>query len=136
MCSATYYGCPAEEGGFGKSFMAREGVFEDLDFALCWHPAPAVGLDSLASARGRSDSEGSAAARGPQAVEENRHGAVAELSVPPACSAVRTAPTSNAITSGTPTSSRAVPASRSSLAARFTAASSTILKQRWCRPGA
>ena len=33
-----YYGCPAEEGGSGKAFMAREGLFDDLDIALSWHP--------------------------------------------------------------------------------------------------
>ena len=33
-----YFGCPAEEGGSGKSFMAREGCFDGLDCALCWHP--------------------------------------------------------------------------------------------------
>lgn len=32
------YGCPAEEGGSGKTFMAREGVFDELDAALSWHP--------------------------------------------------------------------------------------------------
>ncbi len=34
-----YYGCPAEEGGSGKTFMARAGVFDDVDVALTWHPA-------------------------------------------------------------------------------------------------
>jgi aminobenzoyl-glutamate utilization protein B len=34
-----YYGCPAEEGGSGKTFMARAGVFDDVDAALTWHPA-------------------------------------------------------------------------------------------------
>lgn len=34
-----YYGCPAEEVLSGKTFMAREGVFDDLDCALTWHPA-------------------------------------------------------------------------------------------------
>ncbi|WP_242403010.1 amidohydrolase [Deinococcus deserti] len=34
-----YYGCPAEEGGSGKTFMVREGVFDDVSFALTWHPA-------------------------------------------------------------------------------------------------
>ena len=34
-----YYGCPAEEGGSGKAFMAREGAFSELDAAFCWHPA-------------------------------------------------------------------------------------------------
>lgn len=33
-----FFGCPAEENGSGKSFMAREGVFTDLDMALSWHP--------------------------------------------------------------------------------------------------
>ena len=33
-----YYGCPAEEGGSGKTFMVREGVFEGVDVALSWHP--------------------------------------------------------------------------------------------------
>ncbi|GAU78196.1 amidohydrolase [Fusibacter sp. 3D3] len=31
-------GCPGEEGGSGKTFMAREGVFNALDVALTWHP--------------------------------------------------------------------------------------------------
>ena len=35
-----YYGCPAEEGGAAKTFMVRAGVFEDVDAAICWHPAP------------------------------------------------------------------------------------------------
>lgn len=34
-----YYGCPAEEGGSGKTFMARSGAFNDVDVALNWHPA-------------------------------------------------------------------------------------------------
>ena len=33
-----YYGCPAEEGGAGKGFMIREGLFEDVDIVLTWHP--------------------------------------------------------------------------------------------------
>ncbi len=33
-----YYGCPGEEGGSGKAFMAREGVFDCLDAAITWHP--------------------------------------------------------------------------------------------------
>lgn len=33
-----YYGCPAEETFSGKVFMIREGVFDDLDAALVWHP--------------------------------------------------------------------------------------------------
>lgn len=33
-----YFGCPAEENGSGKAFMAREGAFSHLDCALTWHP--------------------------------------------------------------------------------------------------
>lgn len=33
------YGCPAEEGGSGKAYMAREGLFADVDAAFTWHPA-------------------------------------------------------------------------------------------------
>lgn len=33
-----YYGCPAEEALAGKPFMAREGVFDDLDICITWHP--------------------------------------------------------------------------------------------------
>ncbi len=36
--TVIYYGCPGEEGGSGKAFMAREGAFKDLDCALSWHP--------------------------------------------------------------------------------------------------
>lgn len=32
------YGCPAEETLVGKVFMARAGVFDDLDAAITWHP--------------------------------------------------------------------------------------------------
>lgn len=32
------YGCPGEEGGAAKAFMARDGVWRDLDAALTWHP--------------------------------------------------------------------------------------------------
>lgn len=33
-----YFGCPAEEIMVGKIYMARAGVFDDLDAALSWHP--------------------------------------------------------------------------------------------------
>lgn len=32
------FGCPAEESGYGKAFMARDGVFDDVDAAFTWHP--------------------------------------------------------------------------------------------------
>ena len=33
------YGTPAEEGGSGKVYMARAGLFNDVDFVLHWHPS-------------------------------------------------------------------------------------------------
>ncbi len=36
--TVVYYGCPAEEGGSGKAFMVRAGVFKGVDCALTWHP--------------------------------------------------------------------------------------------------
>ncbi len=41
-----YFGCPAEEGGSGKSFMVRAGCFDDVDMVLTWHPAPFNGVRS------------------------------------------------------------------------------------------
>ncbi len=32
------YGTPAEEGGAGKVYMVREGLFNDVDIAYAWHP--------------------------------------------------------------------------------------------------
>jgi len=32
------YGTPAEEGGSGKVYMVRDGLFNDVDIALHWHP--------------------------------------------------------------------------------------------------
>ncbi|MFS4448092.1 amidohydrolase [Maribacter sp. 2307UL18-2] len=34
-----FYGTPAEEGGSGKVYMVREGLFNDVDIALHWHPS-------------------------------------------------------------------------------------------------
>lgn len=33
------YGTPAEEGGSGKVYMVRAGLFKDVDFAIHWHPS-------------------------------------------------------------------------------------------------
>jgi aminobenzoyl-glutamate utilization protein B len=33
-----YYGTPAEEGGSGKVYMVRDGLFKDVDVVLHWHP--------------------------------------------------------------------------------------------------
>ncbi len=36
--TVIFYGCPGEEGGSGKAFMAREHVFDECDFCITWHP--------------------------------------------------------------------------------------------------
>ncbi len=49
-----YYGCPAEEGGAAKGFMARAGAFKDVDIAISWHPSSFSGVNepvSLANTR-------------------------------------------------------------------------------------
>ncbi|SED92110.1 aminobenzoyl-glutamate utilization protein B [Rhizobiales bacterium GAS191] len=46
MGRVRYYGCPAEEGGSSKGFMVRAGVFDDVDIAISWHPAPFVGVNN------------------------------------------------------------------------------------------
>lgn len=37
--TVVYLGCPGEEGGSGKAFMAKGGVFDGLDAAITWHPS-------------------------------------------------------------------------------------------------
>lgn len=34
----VYFGCPAEEGGSGKAFMAKAGCFDVADIVIAWHP--------------------------------------------------------------------------------------------------
>lgn len=46
------FGCPSEEKDNGKTFLAREGYFDDLDAAFTWHPMDKNsiwGLRSLAN---------------------------------------------------------------------------------------
>jgi aminobenzoyl-glutamate utilization protein B len=40
------YGCPAEEGGAGKVYMVREGMFNDVDVVLHWHPGSQNAADA------------------------------------------------------------------------------------------
>ena len=35
----VYFGCPAEEQGFGKGFMAKARCFDGVDMMFTWHPA-------------------------------------------------------------------------------------------------
>ncbi|MEM7743411.1 MAG: amidohydrolase [Pseudomonadota bacterium] len=49
-----YYGCPAEEGGAAKTFMVRDGLFDDVDAVISWHPATFTAVNranSLANTR-------------------------------------------------------------------------------------
>jgi len=43
-----FFGCPAEETVEGKTYMARDGVFNGLDICLDWHPSDEneISLDS------------------------------------------------------------------------------------------
>jgi len=34
-----FYGTPAEEGGSGKVYMVKAGLFDDVDTVVAWHPA-------------------------------------------------------------------------------------------------
>ena len=38
------FGCPAEEGGSGKVYMVRAGLFKDVDVAIHWHPGAENGV--------------------------------------------------------------------------------------------
>jgi len=44
-----FYGCPAEEGGSGKVYMVRAGLFDDLDVALHWHPGALNNANPMAA---------------------------------------------------------------------------------------
>lgn len=76
--TVIYFGCPAEEGGSGKTFMAREGCFDDLDCALSWHPAdlnmmppgPVLANDSIRySFTGKSSHAAAAPEKGRSALD-------------------------------------------------------------------
>lgn len=48
------YGTPAEEGGAGKVYMVRAGLFDDVDVVLHWHPSSANGADARSSLSNKS----------------------------------------------------------------------------------
>jgi aminobenzoyl-glutamate utilization protein B len=48
------YGCAAEETEGAKVYMAREGLFNDLDACLHWHPAPMAGVINMRLAAANS----------------------------------------------------------------------------------
>ncbi|HEX9188706.1 MAG TPA: amidohydrolase, partial [Vicinamibacteria bacterium] len=43
--TVRFYGTPAEEAVGGKIYMAREGLFRDVDVAVAWHPADRTRAD-------------------------------------------------------------------------------------------
>lgn len=58
------YGTPAEEGGSGKVYMTRAGLFDDVDVVLHWHPGDrnsAAAASSTANKSGRFTFHGIAA---------------------------------------------------------------------------
>ena len=48
------YGTPAEEGGAGKVYMVRDGLFDDVDAVLHWHPSDANSADARSSLANKS----------------------------------------------------------------------------------
>ncbi|MFK7849283.1 MAG: amidohydrolase [Rhodothermales bacterium] len=48
------YGTPAEEGGAGKVYLVREGLFDDVDVALHWHPGDKNDASSFTTLANRS----------------------------------------------------------------------------------
>lgn len=62
--TVRFYGTPAEEGGSGKVYMVRAGLFSDVDTVIAWHPADRNMVDtgtSLANITGKFRFRGIAA---------------------------------------------------------------------------
>ncbi|MBI5688515.1 MAG: amidohydrolase [Verrucomicrobia bacterium] len=49
-----YYGTPAEEGGSGKVYMVRAGLFQDVDVVLHWHASDRNQVQMASSLANRS----------------------------------------------------------------------------------
>ena len=49
-----FYGTPAEEGGAGKVYMVRAGLFEDVDAVLHWHPGSSNSASATSSLANKS----------------------------------------------------------------------------------
>lgn len=49
-----FYGTPAEEGGAGKVYMVRDGLFDDVDAVLHWHPSSANNASATSSLANKS----------------------------------------------------------------------------------
>lgn len=48
------YGTPAEEGGSGKVFLVREGLFNNLDAVIHWHPDDANAITTTSALANKS----------------------------------------------------------------------------------
>ncbi len=48
------YGTPAEEGGAGKVYMVRAGLFDDVDAVIHWHPGSGNSADASSSLANKS----------------------------------------------------------------------------------
>ena len=44
-----FYGTPAEEGGSGKVYMVRAGLFDDVDAVVSWHPGDRNGVSNVSN---------------------------------------------------------------------------------------
>jgi len=49
-----FYGTPAEEGGAGKVYMVRAGLFDDVDATLHWHPSSSNSASARSSLANKS----------------------------------------------------------------------------------
>jgi aminobenzoyl-glutamate utilization protein B len=49
-----FYGTPAEEGGSGKVYMVRAGLFDDVDAVLHWHPSSSNAANAESSNSNKS----------------------------------------------------------------------------------
>ncbi len=47
--TVIFFGTPAEESVGGKVYMVREGLFDDTDFAIAWHPSNEINADTASS---------------------------------------------------------------------------------------
>lgn len=49
-----FYGTPAEEGGGGKTYMVKAGLFDDVDAVLHWHPSSVNAANATSSLANKS----------------------------------------------------------------------------------
>jgi aminobenzoyl-glutamate utilization protein B len=83
--TVRFYGTPAEESVGGKVYMAREGLFKDIDVMLAWHPAFNTEMPDVGSNPGHHrfhvEFKGKPGARGRRPVERPDRGRTREAFV-------------------------------------------------------